>query len=108
VTQLIMMKVDVLTIFDTIKVCTHYEMPDGFVTEKIPYDLCDGEVTPVYKEFGGWKQNLDGLREYDEIPSQLAEYVEFLERELAIPITFISTGPDREALIQRTAVNIAG
>lgn len=108
VTQLIMMKVDVLTIFDTIKVCTHYKMPDGSVSEKIPYDLCDGEVTPVYKEFAGWKQSLDGLREYDEIPSQLAEYVEFLERELAIPITFISTGPDREALIQRSTVNIAG
>lgn len=108
VTQLIMMKVDVLTIFDTIKVCTHYQMPDGSVSEKIPYDLCDGEVVPVYKEFAGWKQNLDGLRAYDEIPAQLAEYVEFLERELAIPITFISTGPDREALIQRSAINIAG
>lgn len=108
VTQLIMMKVDVLTIFDTIKVCTHYKMPDGSVSEKIPYDLCDDEVVPVYKEFAGWKQNLDGLREYDEIPAQLAEYVEFLERELAIPITFISTGPDREALIQRSTVNIAG
>lgn len=108
VTQLIMMKVDVLSIFDTIRVCTHYQLADGSISEKIPYDLCDGEVIPVYKEFAGWKQNLDGIREYDEIPAALAAYVAFLEKELQIPITFISTGPDREALIQRSAVNIAG
>lgn len=106
VTQLIMMKVDVLSIFDTIRVCTHYQLADGSISEKIPYDLCDGEVIPVYKEFAGWEQNLDGIREYDEIPSALAAYVAFLEKELQIPITFISTGPDREALIQRSAVNI--
>ncbi|MFN3782520.1 MAG: adenylosuccinate synthase [Spirosomataceae bacterium] len=101
VTQLVMMKVDVLTIFDEIKVCTHYELADGTKTEEMPYDLCDEEVTPVYKTFKGWGTSLDGLRAYDEIPVELKEYVEYIEREVQVPVTFISTGPDREALITR-------
>jgi adenylosuccinate synthase len=101
VTQLIMMKVDVLTIFDTIRVCTHYRLADGTLTDQLPYDLCDTDVTPVYRDFEGWQQSLDGIRDFDAIPSQLVEYVKFLETELDLPITFISTGPDREALITK-------
>lgn len=101
VTQLIMMKVDVLTIFDNIRVCTHYRLPDGTLTEQLPYDLCDETVVPVYKDFAGWKTSLDGIRDFDAIPAELLEYVKFLEAELNLPITFISTGPDREALITR-------
>jgi adenylosuccinate synthase len=101
VTQLIMMKVDVLTIFDSIKVCTNYKLPDGTLTDQLPYDLCDETVEPVYKEFKGWKQSLDGIHDFDAIPAELLAYVKFLEEELKLPITFISTGPDREALISR-------
>lgn len=101
VTQLIMMKVDVLTIFDNIKVCTHYRLADGTVTDQLPYDLCDETVEPIYKDFAGWQTSLDGIRDFDAIPSQLLDYVKFLERELNLPITYISTGPDREALISR-------
>ncbi|GLU53199.1 adenylosuccinate synthase [Dyadobacter frigoris] len=101
VTQLIMMKVDVLTIFDTIRICTQYRLPDGTLTDKLPYDLCDDTVEPVYKDFAGWQQSLDGIRDFDAIPEQLLAYVKFLEAELGLPITFISTGPDREALITR-------
>ncbi|QRR03480.1 adenylosuccinate synthase [Dyadobacter sandarakinus] len=103
VTQLIMMKVDVLTIFDTIKVCTHYRLADGTLTTQLPYDLCDETVEPVYKEFSGWKTSLDGIYDFDAIPEQLLAYVKFLEEELNLPITYISTGPDREALISREA-----
>jgi adenylosuccinate synthase len=101
VTQLIMMKVDVLTIFDTIRICTQYRLPDGTLTDQLPYDLCDETVEPVYKDFAGWQQSLDGIRDFDAIPEQLLAYVKFLEAELGLPITFISTGPDREALITR-------
>jgi len=108
VTQLIMMKVDVLTIFDHIRVCTHYRLEDGTITDQLPYDLCDGVVEPVYKDFGGWQQSLDGIRDFDDIPEALLAYVKFLEEELNLPITFISTGPDREALISRETSAIAG
>ncbi len=106
VTQLIMMKVDVLTVFDTIRVCTNYRLPDGTLTDQLPYDLCDDTVEPVYKDFAGWQTSLDGIRDFDAIPEELLAYVKFLEAELQLPITFISTGPDREALITRETTSL--
>ncbi|MBN8822523.1 MULTISPECIES: adenylosuccinate synthase [unclassified Spirosoma] len=104
VTQLVMMKVDVLNIFDEIKVCTHYELPDGTVTEQLPYDLCDTAVTPIYKTFKGWQADLTNIRSFSDVPEALADYVYFLEDTLGLPINFISTSPDREAIIHRQAV----
>ena len=106
VTQLVMMKADVLNIFDQIRVCTHYQLPDGTLTEQLPYDLCDTEVIPVYKDFSGWKTSLDGIRSFDNMPAELAGYVSYLEAELNLPITFVSTGPDREALVYREAIGV--
>ncbi|MCY7349760.1 MAG: adenylosuccinate synthase [Cytophagaceae bacterium] len=103
VTRLVMMKVDVLNDFGEIKVCTHYHLPDGTVTERLPYDLCDAPVEPVYQTFEGWQTALDGLHSYDELPAPLAQYIDFLEESLGLPIHFISTGPDREAIIHREA-----
>lgn len=104
VTQLVMMKVDVLNIFDEIKVCTHYQLPDGTTTEQMPYDLCDTDVTPIYQSFKGWQADLTNIRSFDEVPAELATYVYFLEDTLGLPINFISTSPDREAIIHRRAV----
>ena len=104
VTQLVMMKVDVLNIFDTIRICTHYRLADGTTTDHLPYDLCTEKVEPVYQDFKGWEQSLDGIAAFDDMPAALTAYVDFLEKELKLPITFVSTGPDREALIQREAV----
>jgi adenylosuccinate synthase len=101
VTQLIMMKVDVLNILDEVKVCTHYKLPNGEITEQLPYDLCDIEVEPIYKDFKGWACSLEGLKTYTDLPAELSAYIDFLEAELQIPISFISTGPDREAIILR-------
>ncbi len=101
VTQLIMMKVDVLNEFDTIRVCTEYQLPDGTLTSNIPYDLCDDEVVPVYRDFTGWEQSLEGMRDFDAMPEALTNYVKYLEEELNLPIRFVSTGPDREALISK-------
>jgi adenylosuccinate synthase len=106
VTQLVMMKVDVLNIFDDIQICTHYQLPDGTTTEHLPYDLCDTAVIPVYKSFKGWQTDLANIHSFDEMPAELATYVNFLEEALGLPISFISTSPDREAIIYRQAVGI--
>lgn len=102
VTQLVMMKVDVLNIFEEINICTHYELPDGTTTDRMPYDLLDTPVTPVYKSFTGWQTNLTDIRAFEDMPAPLADYVSFLEQTLGLPISFISTSPDREAIIHRT------
>ncbi|MFD2933884.1 adenylosuccinate synthase [Spirosoma flavum] len=104
VTQLVMMKVDVLNIFDEIQICTHYQLPDGTITEQMPYDLCDTAVTPIYKSFKGWQTDLTDIRRFTDVPPELATYVYFLEDTLGLPINFISTSPDREAIIHRQAV----
>jgi adenylosuccinate synthase len=103
VTQLIMMKADVLNIFDTIRVCTAYTLPTGNQTDQMPYDLCDTPVSPVYRDFAGWQTDLSACRSFDEAPAALRAYVEFLETELGLPIRLVSTGPDRDALIYRSA-----
>jgi len=101
VTQLIMMKVDVLNIFEEINVCVGYKMPDGSVTDQIPYDICDVKVTPIYETLKGWNCSLEGMRKFEELPAELATYIAFLEKHLNLPINFISTGPDREACVLR-------
>ena len=101
VTQLVMMKVDVLNIFDEINICTHYQLPDGTVTEQMPYDLLDTPVTPIYKTFKGWQTDLTNIRAFEDMPGPLADYVTYLEETLGLPISFISTSPDREAIIHR-------
>jgi adenylosuccinate synthase len=101
VTQLVMMKVDVLNIFDEIKICTAYRLPDGTVTEELPFDMADTEVQPIYKTMKGWNTDLTGLRKFYELPKELLAYIDFLETQLGLPINFISTGPDREAVVLR-------
>ncbi|GAO31690.1 adenylosuccinate synthase [Geofilum rubicundum] len=99
VTQLIMMKSDVLSDQAIIKVATAYKMGDE-VTEEFPYELPDN-LEPVYTELPGWKCDLTNVRSEDEFPEELNFYIEFLERELGVPITIISVGPDREQTIIR-------
>ncbi|WP_394994288.1 adenylosuccinate synthase [Emticicia sp.] len=106
VTQLIMMKADVLNFLDEVKICTHYRLPDGTITEQMPFDLTDTDVEPIYKSFKGWECSLEGMRTFDQIPAELADYVSYLEDVLEVPISFISTGPDREALILREALAV--
>lgn len=100
VTQLFMMKADVLSIFPTIKVCTKYQLADGTLTDMLPYELIHERITPVYEELPGWNVNLKGL-DADSLPEALNQYVDFLEKHLQVPITMISTGPDRKQTIFR-------
>jgi adenylosuccinate synthase len=101
VTQLVMMKADVLNIFEEINVCTAYQLPDGSTTEQIPYDITDTTLTPVYQTLKGWNCSLEGFRKFEELPSELSEYIAFLEEKLDLPINFVSTGPDRDECVLR-------
>ncbi|WP_246223535.1 adenylosuccinate synthase [Fulvivirga kasyanovii] len=104
VTQLFMMKADVLSIFKTIKVCTHYKLPDGTVSDIFPYEIVDQEIEPVYKELPGWNIAIDKIDEFDALPEELKSYIQFLENELKVPINIISLGPDRTQTIMRNGV----
>lgn len=98
VTDLVMMKGDVLDGFDTIKVCTAYEK-DGQITETMPYDT-EG-WTAVYEELPGWKTPLSGLRAEADFPQAFKDYIAYLEQKLATPISIVSVSPDRDATIIR-------
>lgn len=100
VTQLLMMKADVLSIFQTIKVCTHYQLADETVTETLPYEFVNQKIVPIYTELPGWNTPLSGTRESD-LPPNLLSYVLFLEKSLGVPISLISIGPDRSQTILR-------
>ena len=100
VTQLIMMKSDVLDGFDEIKACTAYEI-DGRTTRDFPYSIEDGKLTPVYTTLPGWKTDMTGMKSENEFPAEFKQYIEFLERELATPISIVSIGPDRTQTIER-------
>ncbi|MBP3317381.1 MAG: adenylosuccinate synthase [Alistipes sp.] len=99
VTQLIMMKADVMDGFDTIKIATAYKV-NGEVVNHLPYEL-SGDVEPVYTEFKGWKSRISDIRRYEDFPAEFKQYVEFIERETGVPIKIISVGPDREETIVR-------
>ena len=104
VTQLVMMKVDVLNIFEEINICTAYKLPDGTITEQLPYDLTDTQVEPIYETLKGWNTSLAGLRTFESLPAELTAYIAFLEEKLGLPINFISTGPDRDECVLRGAL----
>lgn len=103
VTELMMMKADVLSPFDTIKVCTHYKV-NGELTDKLPYDLIDAKIEPVYTELKGWNSDLTGLEDPDHMPAALQDYIAFIEKACGVPVSIVSVGPDRKQTLLRTAV----
>jgi adenylosuccinate synthase len=100
VTQLLMMKADVLSAFPIIKICTHYKLSNGTVTDMVPYEVVKEKIIPVYKELKGWDISLKGITK-ENLPQELNDYIKFLETELEVPITLVSTGPDRTETILR-------
>jgi adenylosuccinate synthase len=101
VTQLFMMKADVLNIFEEIKICTHYELADGSKVDRLTYELNNDEVKPVYLTVPGWFTSLAEFNEYEKFPKELRNYVDLLEKELGVPIKMVSVGPDRKQTILR-------
>lgn len=98
VTDLVMMKGDVLDEFESIKVCTAYKKGDEVVTE-MPYDTEGYEA--VYEELPGWQTPLTEIREEKDFPPAFSDYIAYLEKQLAVRISIVSVGPDREATIIR-------
>ena len=103
VTEIIMTKADVLSVLDTIKICSHYKYK-GKVIEYLPYDVADEVVEPIYIEMESWKQDISKFTSVNEIPLELNKYIKFIEKELKIPITFVSVGPDRTQILNRSSV----
>jgi adenylosuccinate synthase len=100
VTQLYMMKGDVLSGFKTLKVCTAYNY-NGNITKDFPFNIEEENVTPVLQEFKGWDQDLTGMHSWEQLPVELKEYIHFIEKELEVPIKVVSVGPDRTQTIIR-------
>ena len=107
VTQLNMMKADVLTEFDTISICTHYRLPSGELTDKVPHSLEEGNLEPVYTELPGWKVDLNQIESVDQLPEAFKNYLSFIEEQLQVPITIVSVGPDRKSTLRREAFDVA-
>ncbi len=100
VTQLMMMKGDVLSGFDTLKICTQYKYK-GEVIDHLPYNIEPENVEPVYTEMKGWAEDLTKMQKDGELPKELNDYIAFLENELNVPIKIVSVGPDRTQTIHR-------
>ena len=100
VTQLMMMKGDVLSGFDTLKICTQYKYK-GEVIDHLPYNIEPENVEPVYSEMKGWEEDLTKMKGDEQLPKELNAYIEFLEKELNVPIKIVSVGPDRTQTIHR-------
>jgi len=95
VTELVMTKADVLSGFEKIYACTHY-IYNGETIDYMPFDIVSVTATPVYKEIDGWKEDLTQIREINEIPEKLMAYIKYLEKELGVPVKYLSVGPDRK------------
>jgi len=100
VTQLMMMKADVLSGFKSLKVCTAYNYK-GNIIHHLPYNVEPENVTPIYTDFEGWKEDLTEMNNESILPNALNTYIDFLEKELQIPIKIVSVGPDRKQTIFR-------
>ena len=100
VTQLMMMKGDVLSGFDKLKVCTSYNYK-GETINHLPYNIEEENITPIYTELEGWKEDLTKMTDASQLPKTLNDYIAFLENELEVPIRIVSVGPDRTQTIYR-------
>jgi adenylosuccinate synthase len=100
VTQLMMMKGDVLSGLDKIKVCTAYQTESGEI-DYLPYDIASQDIKPVYEELPGWHKDLTGITDLNEFPENFNNYIAYLEEALKTPIKIVSVGPDRKQTIFR-------
>lgn len=101
VTQLVMTKVDILNDFKEFSAATAYQLADGRTSEEVPFDISNSEIKPVYKTYDGWNESLEGIRQFEDFPQKLQDYILEMEEILGVPVSMISTGPERESLIIR-------
>ncbi len=100
VTHLMLMKIDVLNGFDTIKICEEYEI-EGNRTQKVPYEV-EADIKPIYSEHKGWKSSTVGLHSYEELPEAMKQYISEIEERTSLPVAVVSTSPNRADTIIRT------
>lgn len=103
-TDLIVTKIDVMNNLEEFSACTDYEV-NGKNTQELPYDLGQEGLKPVYKVFPGWQKDIGNIHNFDELPSEITNYVAFLESYLNVTITILSTGPGREEFILKEQVS---
>ncbi len=106
VTELMMMKADVLSDFKTIKICTHYNY-QGKKIDYLPFDYSPELLSPFYTEVKGWHKDLTELNSPDQMPKELNDYIAFIEKETGVPISIVSVGPDRTQTLIRKGVKAA-
>lgn len=99
-TQLMMMKADVLSGFNKIKICTSYNYKGNEITH-LPYNIEAHNVTPIFTEFECWTEDLTSITDFEELPKQLKSYIKFIEDFVEVPVKIISVGPDRKQTIMR-------
>jgi adenylosuccinate synthase len=102
VTQLVMTKADVLDAFDQLSICTAYKI-DGKETEQIPFQMTWNKIDPQYKTFKGWNKDITKMKTEAELPGAMQEYVAFINKNLGVPVRYISNGPERDQLIKITS-----
>ncbi|MFC2126205.1 adenylosuccinate synthase [Bacteroidota bacterium] len=100
VTRMFMTKADVLDHFETIRVGEQYQM-NGNVSNRLPYDLNNTDVKPLFRDIKGWNSEIRGISNYDSLPGELKDYVNYLESQFGVPIGIISTGADRKDTVLR-------
>lgn len=100
VTDLMMMKADVLDEFETIKVAVKYKI-DGNKTDEVPYDLTEDNITPVFENVKGWNKNLSGVSSFEQMPEELGQYVDYIETKTGVKVSMVSIGPDRAQTLLR-------
>ena len=101
VDHLCVTKMDVLNTFETIEVATSYKV-NGELTDQLPYELNASDLEPQFRAINGWAEDINHITNYDELPDRTKDYVSFIESYLNVPVTMISTGPERESLIIRS------
>jgi adenylosuccinate synthase len=99
-TEVALTVLDVLGYLDTLPVCVGYEI-DGIVTKDFPTTVKLAKAKPVYEYLPGWKTDIRGIKEYKDLPENCRKYIEFIEKELEVPITMVSNGPGRNDIIRR-------
>lgn len=99
VTQIVMTKADVLDAFEDLSICTSYRV-DGKETEQIPFQMTWNKIEPQYQNFKGWTKDITKLKQENELPKEMAEYVQFINTSLGAPIRYISNGPGRDQIIE--------
>ncbi|MFN2458122.1 MAG: adenylosuccinate synthase [Chitinophagaceae bacterium] len=99
VTQLVITKADVLDAFDEISVCTEYKL-DGSIITQIPFQLNRNAITPLYRNFKGWKKDITKITSPSDMPDEMKNYIEFINTSLNVPVHYISNGPGRDQIIK--------